>query len=444
MPTVEPVIIRESYLAAAEPSWANRITDWQLLGVLNLSALMTPQVFLSDVHLGDNVHIFASYTKSRRSGLYEQITSLAKAAVICPMLRDRTVRPQHSDAEAKVDCFEDVFRSWKAFDADNAWINQDRSGARAEFFRSLDRDLGGIPLKRYDYAAVKAKFMEDTRTAAGPNGARWFADALKKLSKEKRRQYDDILRRNWFSLSDIYNFLQTTGTDDVGLSALLAHGLLNEGAYSSTVGCNLTGYDTEDAFVQEKIWRPDPVLSSCVVRKPSHEAIAEQAATVLDSPSLSLLSFLKAPEILAIRELGKPYFEFAEHTSRTRQFADETQFQKEFIYHATTYWSRICDFIAQAHRGGAKRPRKIALFFNQLPAPLSRISEDTFRFALSLGGETMLTGDSMLKAAITRLVQFVFLTDTEEMRTLRGILPLGVWSRENPDPLEVEGQLPRH
>lgn len=424
-------IIRESYLAAAEPSWANRITEWQLLGVLNLSAILTPRVFLSDVHLGDNLHIFSSYRGSGQ--LYRQIVELAQRGVVCPMLRDRTIRPQHSEAEIRVDSFEDVFRSWRQLDKRQAWINQDQSAVREEFFRALDRDLKDAAIRRYDYADVKARFMHDTRVAASAQGATWFTDAMHRLTRDQRSEYDSILRREWFSLSDIYAFLQATGIADVGLSALLAHGLVNESAYSTAIGCNLTGYDTESAFVQERIWRLDPVATLTHHPKVTEQEVSEHAATVLDSPSLSILALLNADEIVSLRELGRSYFDFAEHSGRAHRFASEKEFQREFIFHAKNYWGAVCDFVSRTHAGSARKPRRIAVFFNQLPGPLSRISEQTFRFVLTLGAETAVGSESALALVAQRLAQFVFLTETEEMEQIRRMLPIGVWSRETPD-----------
>lgn len=429
-------IIRETYLAAAEPSWAKRVTDWQLLGILNLSALLTPRVFLSDVHLGDNLHIFASHNRTSKSDLYSQIVALAQAGILIPLLRDRTVRPQYSDADVKVDSFEDVFQSWRKLDPQQAWINKDVSVARADFFRSLDHDLRNVPLIRYDYAAVKTKFMKDTRTAASAAGASWFIDTLRTLGPTERRAYEAILSREWFSLSDLYDFLQSLPAQDVGLSAMFAHGLINEGAYSAEVGCNLTGFDTETAFVEERIWRLDPVATNLGESSASKGLLIEQAEAVFDAPSLSLLSLLRPAEIIAIRELGRPYFDFAAHASHKAAETADDEFRREFSYRARSYWEKICEYIAQTHQGAAKRPRKMALFFKHLPWPLSKISEESFRFTLNLGGEATVGGASGISASMARIAQFVFLADKDEMKSLRRVLPMGVWSRTPPENAE--------
>jgi hypothetical protein len=437
----QPAIINQSYMAAAEPSWAKRITDWQLLGILNLSALLTPKIFLSDVHLGDNPHVFNSYLNRSDSKLYGQIIGLCKAGLIYPLLRDRTIRPQHSNADFTVGSFEDVYKSWRQLDPSQAFINQDTSDARLRFFKSLDSELPASSTLRYDYAGVKTKFMAKVREASGSARRTWFISTLDALSADQRKEYEAILHQEWFSLSDIYNFLQSINQPDNGLSALYAHGLLNESAYSETVNCDLTGFDTEEAFVQERIWRPDPVSKTSMDRK--FLKLEEHADGSFESPSLSLLSLLTPDQIVEIRAIGNSYFDFAVHKQRTVSLKDE-DFQKEFLYHASNYWQSICNFIAERHPGAAKRPRRLVLFLGQLPAPLSTISEEAFRFTLSLGGNLALKAGPAdlklgadLKTAVTRLVNFVFLADVQEMTQLRKLLPFGVWSRKPPSGTEA-------
>jgi hypothetical protein len=430
-------IINRSYMASAEPSWAKRITDWQLLGILNLSALLTPTIYLSDVHLGDNSHIFNSYLNRSETKLYRQIVELSKVGVLFQLLRDRTIRPHHTNAEFPVASFEDVYQSWKQMDPSQAFINQDTSDAREKFFKSLDLDLPRASTLRYDYAAVKRKFISDVREAANVDQSGWFQSALKTLNAQQRQEYDRILRQDWFSLSDIYNFLQSTGQKDVGLSALFAHGLLNEGAYSKTIDCDLTGFDTEEAFVQERIWRPDPV-SKLQLGEKGTAGLEERADAAFDSPSLSLLALLTPDQIVEIRAMGNSYFDFAAHRKRTGADPTDISFQRDFLYHASNYWQSICEYIAERHPGGAMKPRRLILFLGQLPVPFSKISEKAFRFTLSLGSESAIGGDVPgLKMAISRIVQFIFLSDTDEMEKLRKLLPFGVWSRQPPSGKEM-------
>lgn len=430
-------IINQSYLAAAEPSWAKRVSEWQLLGILNLSALLTPKVYLSDVHLGDNLHIFNSYSSKAPLSLYQQIVALTKAGVINVLLRDKTIRPQQDNAEFEISSFEDVYRSWRAMDPARAFINQDASDTRGDFFKSLDDNLPRAATIRYSYSGVKRRFIDDVRTSANRVGPSWFKLTLETLYPEQRKEYERILAREWFSLSDIYNFFQSNGQEHLGLSAMFAHGLLNESVYSHSVDCDLTGFDTETAFVEERIWRPNPV-SNVPLKGLGHQALAERADAVFDAPSLSLLALLTAEQIVEIREMGRAYFDFATHRQRMSQVNSATaNYSREFIYHASTYWQTICEYIGQRHQGAAKQPRKLILFFGELPAPFSRISEEAFRFTLGLASEGALGGDaSGIKKAIAKVAQFVFLSDTEEMRRLRDVLPFGVWTREAPSGAE--------
>lgn len=428
-------LVPNAYLGCAEPSWAASMSEWQLNGIINLAALLAPRLLISDVHFGDNFHFFRSYISQQPNGLYNRVRRLSSAGVITFLLRDQAIRIDHasgSQQSREIESFYDVFRAWKEFDPPDAWIFKEFTEERRQFFREVDTWLKKCPVQRYNYVDLKHEFMQLTRKALSFNKAPWAPSVLSGLNTKILEQHRNIIDREWFTLSDFYDFFQRC-YPNTGRIPLLYHGLLNEIAYSHYTSSNIVGFDQYEIPIQSSIWGAIDETNSTEKFTSQEHAITkflEYAVSVIDTPSLSLLALLKPEEILELREYGRGYFEFMEHQQRTK-FSPLSNLEtiNSLSYTAIWYWEKICDYLALRHPSPAKKPSKLALFFNRLPTPISKILPNAFHFAVNLGREATFDRVPTAQKLVGRLIHFVFFTDREEFVKLKQVIPNNSWSR---------------
>ena len=431
-----------SYLACAEPAWAETVPERQLAGMLNLSCLLAETVYLTDIHVGDNSNFYHSYLNGKPTGLYARLRTLADMGFVRFLLRNESYRPKGAMPVFACETFSDVYRSWLANDPMEAWINQEVTENRAKYFRDLDSWALDKATERYNYPSLKLRFMENIRKACFTPDKPWFANSLNNLPDPIRSRYLELIRRDWFSLTDIVEFLQTNGLTGSN-EFLMYNGLMNENVYGDAIHASLVGVDRDNLSIESTFWPQRELHSAQPLFKSRGvdavvEEIIEHASQVLDGPSLSILALLSAEEIATLRSSGRTYFEFLDLSHDPIYVGANSNFGERFVQAASNYWNSISEYLASHHSGVVKKPTRLAIFLGTLPDPitkLAKISRSFFSFAINVGPtmvKEVIPGskpvlDTTEKALKNFSLRFLFLCDTDELKRIRLVIPDRSW-----------------
>jgi hypothetical protein len=431
-----------SYLACAEPTWAEAVSELQLTGLLNLTALLSPTAYLTDVHLGDNVHFFRSFASGKTSGLFAQLRGLTEAGIVHLLLRDRSVRPNLHDARKEIACgsFGDVYRSWLTQDPRAAWIYQDISEAREKYFADLDSWARGQSVERYDYVAVKLLFMQKLRDSLKSGASPWLTRAIGTMPSAIVPDYHDIMNRDWFTLSDLYSLFQRAGIE-ASDRLMIYHGLMNELAYCSATDASIVGVDRDGTPIEAEVWDKNQQLKTVSVAE-----LLERGHAVLDAPSLAVLGVISPSEIVELRKYGQGYFDLL-RLSQDAAFAsaDLSQFGRRFVFAAVDYWRTICDRFAAAHPTLAKRQTKLAFFLGSLPL-IGEWAQSAVSVGVDIGRAAVAASNPLAgivadaaSPQIKRVsLRMLFLADSAEFRRIQSVIPNRAWFKRSEPSLKTE------
>ncbi|MGW7597072.1 hypothetical protein [Streptomyces antimycoticus] len=423
-----------AYLSCAEPSWAATVSGRQLKGILTLSALLSEKVYLSDVHIGDNANFLDSYLRTSRYGLIQHVRGLAEAGMLDLLIRRDSVRPHSDTPRIACDTLVDVYQSWRAQDPDGAWILPPDDDVRLQFLSDVD-SWSSDHVTRYDYGAVKQTYMGIVRQFTEDGHLERYASDLFSSITGSETEYLGLLARDWFSLSDIYDFFQSRGVS-ITHPVMLVHGLMNETAYSSQLGSSLVGADLYGEPLEDTFWpRNDHSTGNNASQQVVGELL-ERASHVLDTPALSVLGLLSAEEIASLREVqGRGYFDLLYLMSEPGHSQPRQQVVDTFSHVLASYWEGIAEFLREHHPEGTHRPRKLALMLSASPGLLRRFSRDTFSFALNVGVPIaasagalpvpLAEGTRNLTSGLS--LRFLFLAENEELKRIRSVIPNGAW-----------------
>ncbi len=457
-PEVAPT---QAYLACAEPSWSKRVSAGQLSGLLTLSALLSERLYLSDVHLGDNPHLLASYSGRHTPDLYKRLQAFTESGLIGYLLRDETVRPRAVDAVVTCESFSDVYRSWLAADVpahasivplrQSITRNREPSGEprseRLRFFADLDEWIPARSVQRYRYRTVKRSFMDSVRSAYHNGSDPWLRDAVRGTGPTVVAAYEALVEEEWFSLGDVHDLFQRSGQHGVE-SPMMAHGLLNELAYGGALGASLVGADVKDVSFEERFWpaelgERDRRATRTLDVAHSQGELLERAARVVDAPALSMLRLLSAEEVVALRDThGRGYFDLLRLMDDV-PLAERRDVEARFVSTAANYWEAICDQISRFHSAASHRPRKLAILLGTLPSSVRHLSSDAYTFGVNVGvpaaSELLpakagaLAAAKLLEQGMRSTLRFVFFAEANELKRLRRVLPANPWvTRSNP------------
>ena len=436
-----PARTTAAYLSCAEPSWAGAVSERQLRGLLTLAALLSERVYLSDVHVGDNVNFLGSYLAGSRFGLYHHVRSLAEAGVVGLLLRTESFRPHAAVRSVECDSFADVYRSWRIQDPAAAWIVPPDDEVRLRFLADVDR-WAGPAIVRYDYVAVKHTFMDTVRGFVRSGQLARYSGGWFDAVPGSHADYERLLERDWFSLADFYQFFQSRGAS-ASHPLMLVHGLMNETAYSARLGSSLVGADLYGEPMEEVFWpaqdRRDAVVES---DQPLIQALLERAAHVLDAPALSVLGLISGEEVATLRdEQGRGYFETLHLVSDPAYLQANPRSIDAFSRALAQYWEAIADHLRRNHPEATHRPRKLAMILGAGPGPLRRASKDSFSFALNVGVPVAAAAGALpapvapvAKELATNIsLRFLFLAESQELKRIRNVIPNGSWfTKANP------------
>lgn len=428
-----------SYLACAEPSWAEAVPERQLSGLLNLSCLLSEHVYLTDVHLGDNANFFRSYLKHQPNGLYAKLRSLAEMGHVRFLLRKEFYRPSAATPIMICNSFSDVYRTWIQNDPVEAWIYQVISGERAQYLEELDSWALGKATEPYDYQAVKSEFVRNIKRYCLTNEAEWFRRALYRLSPSVKLEYLQLVSREWFSLSDIYRLLHSRGLSS-SHEFILYNGLVNERTYSNALQASLVGVDQDPTPLEPLFWPEEDVAytqvhAESMTADAIFQRILEHASEVLDAPSLSVLALLTAEEIDTLRKAGKDYFDLLALSHDPLFVGTNPDFGGRFVRATAEYWNSICEYLICHHVGSTQKLTRLAIVLGRLPAPLTHAAKSLFRLTLNVGPTVAKEAVPGLKPAVAisekvaknLSLRFFLLCDTEELKKIRSVIPDRTW-----------------
>jgi hypothetical protein len=427
-------------LACAEPAWASVIPPTQMQGMLNLSCLLSPTVYLSDVHLGDNPNLLASFYRGE-TDLFSRVRELAELGCVRLLLRDETVRARGDDSVIPCDSFSDVFASWIKHDRDTAGVSREGGAERSRYFAALD-ELPASAIDRYSYRSVKELFIGGVRSvhhSGRPQNFTYAADDLENLSLEVRQAFDALLDREWFTLADIYQVLN--GAEIPKSSGLWRlHGLLNEMAYTHVVSASMAGLDEGAQRLESLLWQdgltPDPDEEEEEEQQLPLDWLLEQADVVLEAADLSLIGQLHPRDIAALREAGTDAFTMLRLSSDPDYVAAMPETRRALLKAMSEYWQSICDFLVRRYPHASTRPTPLGLFLGRLPRRVRRLAPSATRIAVNVGTPTAtgLGAPATLTSAIAKEVtgpdfslNFLVLSETEGLRRLRSVVPDRCW-----------------
>jgi hypothetical protein len=251
-----------------------------------------------------------------------------------------------------------------------------------------------------------------------------------------RRRFAEITRRDWFSHSDVLEFLKSAGLT-LRHPFVQAHGLLDESAYASNSGVKLLGCDgsicqDEEALIEEFREMHAPI--DRITRK--HDELSEHAARLIDFPGLRLIANLEVKEVLQLRESGRDYFALLRSLADSPGPLDLNQAQSSYIDAVSRYWQSICDYIYSSRPSQAKHRTRIGVFARDRLPNVSRWASKFSSVTINLGLDLLSLALPHLKAIDrsdrTKLVdqlsfRFLFFSDSQEMAALKKSLPKRMW-----------------
>ncbi|XVS64346.1 hypothetical protein ACQPYE_39925 [Actinosynnema sp. CA-299493] len=426
-----------SYLGCAEPSWATAVSARQLRGMLTLSALLSETVYISDVHIGDNANFLQSYLADSRLGLHRHVRSLSEAGIVRFLLRRESIRPDAKVSSFPCDNFADVYRSWRAQDPDTAWIIPPQDDLRLRFLQSID-EWSSNALVRYDYGAVKRLYMATVRNFFDAGLLGRFAGDLIASIPNLETEYAAVLKRDWFSLSNMYDFFQSRGVA-ASHPVMLVHGLMNETCYNHALGSHLVGADLNNVPLEETFW---PDMQESGVARPgigaanTAEQLLAQASHIIKAPALSILGLLTGEEISFIRDsYSRGYFDLLHLMNDPSVLGNTEVLLKQFVRTTAKYWENICDYLAENHAEATRRPRRLALLAGATPRSVRRASHNTFSLAVNVGIPVASEASGLLGLGLqaSRMIaeklnlRLIFFAETEELAQLRSVIPGSAW-----------------
>jgi hypothetical protein len=252
--------------------------------------------------------------------------------------------------------------------------------------------------------------------------------------------YQEIVHREWFTLSDLYSLFQGAGIH-ASDRLMIYHGLMNELAYCKATDASIVGVDRDGTPIEAEVWDKQEQLKTVRVGE-----LLERGNAILDAPSMAVLGLLSPSEIVELRQLGQGYFDLI-RVSQDAAFAtaDLTDFGRRFVFAAVDYWRAICDRLASAHPSVATKQTKLAFFLASLPLvgdwgqPAVSVGMDVGRAALTashpLGGAVADAAYPQVKRLSFRML---FLAESAEFRRLRAVIPNRAWFKRSDPVVKIE------
>jgi hypothetical protein len=421
--------------AALEPSWAGVQSELHLRGLLVLGALLNRYIYVHDTQLADNPHLLASYRirHERPNAVFSLIDSLIENGVVRVAIRDATYIADR-DRLVPCDSLVDVYNSWHQQHLDYAWVTPPAAPDRLSMLRDLDRRFSSVLPIRYPYADIKDDFMRRVRRAFEQPTMSTYGRRFRALRPGIRSSYEEILRRDWFSHSDIFGLLVAQGIP-FDHPFVQAHGLFDEASYAGWHGARLLGCDSSS-------WATYDLLAGSAVSRVSaakvplaHADLQREALASLDAAPLALIGSLTSEEIVQLRTVGRGLFDLLEHPTAKTDLG-EHEIRSNYVREICRYWEAICAHLRSKHPVVATHERPLTAFLLDHAPAVSHAVSRYHSLILNLGLDVLArfapmlsTVDSPARRELVAALslRFLFVGDTQAMKALASALPRRAW-----------------
>lgn len=385
-----------------------------------LSALFHEEVYVSDTQLGDNPHILADFFRRDTHGLLGLLEDLARNRVLRVLLRDSYVL---ASGKRVLECgtFEDVYTAWLAQNMPSAWVTTTRNDERRQYYKRWDDLITGADVAvRYPYVSVKRDFMQRVQSAhlIGRTGGELPADLVK--------AYEQILRRDWFSHSELFGLLAKSGTSAAARNLRRSLAIYDSVCYADLCAADLatTAMDPYVALGQE---RPAGGLRQTL------DQVIDHVLETVELPALSALAELNADDIASLRLVGRKLFEQVNYSSLLTD-DERRSIQRQFGATLVEYWQQVCEHLVRTHPGAAMERTTLGLFAAEQLPTIGRIYHHAVSLGLSFGLsliplKTLRSLAVENRESLRSLLDLRFITMHESggLRQLRRSLPPKSW-----------------
>jgi hypothetical protein len=441
---ITPTILSSSHFAALAPTWAGIKNEHQLRGLFILGTLFNKKIYVYDTQIADNPHLLNSYKlrADKLNNLYNLLVDLIREDVVRVGIRDATYIFS-KDKIFKCDTLSDVYASWIKQKMFKAWVTPHNAENRAELLAAVDKTLTDTRIQKYPYLSVKKDFMNQIREAF--HGLRFaeYLSMLKKLPISVKEKYNEIIKRDWFSHSDIFQLLVNSGFT-LQNSFVQIHGLFDEIAYANWNKIRLLGIDGSSLHGETILTGQNNLETPTAKEFESLSELIKQALRVLETPALSLIATLKTSEILELRAEASELFQLIDYMDTLEPLNNLKPFQDNYAEAIANYWEKICSFLYKTRPLLTRRRNKLGIFTREHLPTFSRWINKYTTFTINLGIDLLakfLPSINKLnqkeKNALIENLSFrlVFFSDTEAMTQIKKIIPRKIWLSRNYTPI---------
>ncbi|MGA2308499.1 MAG: hypothetical protein ABSG57_02990 [Candidatus Bathyarchaeia archaeon] len=426
--------VGSAQFAALEPSWAGIQSERRLRGLLILGALFNKVLYIHDTQIADNPYLLDSYRRRQESfnNLFDIITKLVENNVVRVGLRDFTYIAK-TGQNVQCDSLSDVFSSWVYQDMERAWVVPPRAKDRVYLLKDFDEILGHSNVLRYPYTAVKKEFMRRTRNALDPSKNPTHHHEFEKLPASLRKKYASIVKRDWFSHSDIFELLRKS---NMSLSSpfVQAHGLFDESAYahwnrSRLLGCNASTWNAE-----EMVTGYEKSGSRMSFGSMTHASLQKYALRTLNGAGLSLIATLTPSEILVLREKAQTLFQTVEFIDDCNSLSDISELRDNYVESVADYWGDICSYLVKTRPSFTQRRTRIGIFARDKLPRIPRWLGKVVSLSINLGLDfsklpvvNELNRKERRQLFDNLSLRFLFFADTSAVTRLKTMFPKRNW-----------------
>ena len=421
-------------LGQFQPTLQSEWSARQLIGLVNLSLLLSDSILLHDTQLLDNPHVLEAfrtrYNSSTGVTIFRQIREGISQGLIDIGIRDGMLITPDEFVECQA--LEDVA---------GAWIRQRLTGVgrvrndlpfRADVLE-LARDLdwtverGSRRPIQYNYIDVKSIFQDRIRQNINTDDSPMSAE-LARLPVEFAVRYHAIVNRQWFSHTDLFHLVKDY---DAARDLMMMQGYTDEGAYSSFFGVELSGSDRRDPKGNEsaeRLFVPGKSMGGAIS---IDDLLGEHASRIIEGPSIDVLSLLEIPDILELRALGS---DVRALRARTVDGLITKESEDTILGAFDDYWKAICDHIRKRYPMSSRRPTRILILLRKKFPRIADIFVKGTRFAHQVAPEIVKALPVPPGAApVTQVasgyvgLEFLLFTEDDALRALRKSLPRSTW-----------------
>jgi hypothetical protein len=277
--------------------------------------------------------------------------------------------------------------------------------------------------------------MLKVREAAESSDISLFSHYLKRLPRELRNSYFEVINRDWFSHSDVFQLLNKFGLT-LSHPFVQTHGLLDEAAYAKWNKSRLLGCDWQSWRAEAIVAGYDQVGISVPTMADSHEALQQYALRIIEAPGLSLLATLTSDEILKLRDDASGIFRILDYVAEGDLIDGLYGLRDSYIDAVTQYWEKIVSLLRHSRPQLSQRNTKIGFFFRtQIPSFSNWVSKH-ISYSINIGLDLLSIPFPALKLIDTNTrekiinnlsFRFVFFCDNPAMVQLKKALPDRTW-----------------